>query len=312
VTQYGLPLQIERKSLDGAEWLVEGYASTFGNTDLGGDIVAKGAFAAHLAAGAKTRFLYSHDPAQVLGTATGLSEDDSGLYGKFRISKTPLGESVRTLLKDGALDSFSIGYVPRDFDIDRKAGTRTLKDIELLEVSVVAMPMNPMAIVTGIKAAEVGYARLDLDELLRVYTEHRAAALEQAKALCERRRAEGRRLSDRVVERLEALRDASLKDADLFLEYLTAPPPEREEQAPATAEAEAKAEAAVPTEDAAPAEAAAPEDDPVSVRAAGRYVEAYLRRARLKRLQRKYADVVVPEYDEVAHLERLEPHDPLS
>jgi HK97 family phage prohead protease len=257
-TEYGLPFEIETKRLDGDQWTVEGYASTFGNTDLGGDIVAKGAFASHIAAGAKTRFLYSHDPAQVLGTATRLSEDDSGLYGSFRISKTPLGESVRTLLKDGALDSFSIGYIPRDFDFDQKAGTRTLKDVELLEVSVVAMPMNPAAVVTAVKGTD--YALLPLDELLTTYALHRSAALEQAKAVAQRRLSEGRKLSDTTLAVLERLRALSEEDAAALLALATSPPAARA--------------------------AGAQEAPPAAVETAGS-LEAHLRRARLRGLRLK-------------------------
>lgn len=149
---FGVPLRIQevKAASDGA-WEVSGYASTFGNVDLGGDVIHRGAFSASLKSGQPVRFLYSHNPADVLGTTLSLKEDDTGLLGRWRISKTRLGEDVHTLLKDGALDSFSIGYLSKDFDYDEDAGTRRLKEVELLEVSVVAMPMNPQAVVTGVK-----------------------------------------------------------------------------------------------------------------------------------------------------------------
>ena len=150
---FGAPLRIQevKASSDGA-FEVSGYASTFGNVDLGGDVIHRGAFADTLKSGPPVRFLYSHNPADVLGVPLSLKEDDKGLLGRWRISKTRLGEDVHTLLKDGALDSFSIGYIPTDYDYDEDAGTRRLMAVELLEVSVVAMPMNPQAVVTGVKS----------------------------------------------------------------------------------------------------------------------------------------------------------------
>jgi hypothetical protein len=298
-TQYGLPLQIETKRLDGDEWTVSGYASTY-DRDLGDDVVQPGAFQKSLGNGRPVRFLYGHDQRQVLGKTLELKEDERGLFGRFAISKTALGTDVRTLLKDGALDSFSIGYLPGETEFDKKAGVRKIKELELLEVSVVGIPMNPGALVTSVKAAD--YAAMPLDDVLAALTEHRTAALAAVKALCERRRGEGRKLSDRAIELMEALRAASLKDADDLLAYLT------------TAPAEAAVEAPGPTqspEEAAPAEAAAPAEVPATAKAAG-LVEAHLRRARFAAAARKYADVVLPEYDPVAHLERLEPRDPLE
>jgi uncharacterized protein len=253
---FGAPLPVTEVKAARSEdaWEVAGYAAVFGAVDHGNDVVAPGAFAKSLASGAKVRFLYAHDPAQVLGTALDLVEDERGLKGRWRISKTRLGDEVRTLLLDGALDSFSIGFIPRDFDRDERAGTRTLKAVELLECSVVAMPMNPHARVTSVKTGD--YAALPLEHLLERYETHRAAALGQAKAVAERRLAEGRKLSDPALATLERLRALAEEDAAEFLRLATTPPAARAE-------------------------------DPAPVRTAG-LVEAHMRRARLRELGRLY------------------------
>ena len=250
---YGAPLPVAEVKAAGDGWEVAGYASTW-DRDLGGDIVHPGAFAAHLGSGAKVRFLYAHDPAQVLGRPLELREDERGLFGRFRISQTRTGEDVHRLLVDGALDSFSIGFIPRDFDRDEKSGVRNLKSVELVECSVVAMPMNPAAQVTSVKAAD--YATLPLEQLLGVYDEHRAAALGLAKAVAERRLSEGRRLSDATLAALEQLRRTTEADAADLLRLATTPP-------------------------------APPPDAPAPVKTAG-LVETHLRRARLNELRRAY------------------------
>jgi len=254
---YGAPQRITEVKAADDGWEVAGYASTW-DRDLGDDVVHPGAFKASLASGQKVRFLYAHDAAQPLGRPLELREDATGLFGRFRISRTRLGQDVHTLLSDGALDSFSIGFIPRDFDRDEKAGTRNLKAVELLECSLVSLPMQPRATVTGFKAQD--YAALPLEALLEAYDEHRAAALGQARAVAERRLAEGRKLSDQALAALERLRALAEDDAAELLRLATTPP----------------------------TPAATKDEPPAPVETVGPLLEAHLRRARLRELGRVY------------------------
>jgi HK97 family phage prohead protease len=150
-TLYSFPIQIAEFKAAGDEWEVAGYVSTFDNVDLGRDIVRPGAFTKTLKNGPKVRFLRDHDPRQLLGAPLKLHQDSKGLFGKFRISKTRLGEETHELLKDGALDSFSMGYHADVWTYDEKANVRELNEVTLYESSLVAMPMNEEAVVTGVK-----------------------------------------------------------------------------------------------------------------------------------------------------------------
>jgi HK97 family phage prohead protease len=73
----------------------------------------------------------------IIGKTLELREEDDGLYGKWLISRTALGEETIELLKDGALDQLSIGFR------ELPGGTRTRNGISvrtrahLLEVAVV-------------------------------------------------------------------------------------------------------------------------------------------------------------------------------
>jgi len=260
---YGAPQRITEVKAADDGWEVAGYASTW-DRDLGDDVVHPGAFKASLESGAKVRFLYAHDAAQPLGRPLELREDGTGLFGRFRISKTRLGQDVHTLLADGALDSFSIGFIPRDFDRDEKAGTRNLKAVELLECSLVSLPMQPRATVTGFKEQDFGL--LSLEALLAHYEHSRIGTLGQAKAIAERRLGEGRKLSDQALATLERLRALAEDDAAELLRLATTPPTVAEK----------------------PAET----DDPAPVKTAG-LVDAHLRRARLRELGRLYG-VAIP------------------
>jgi HK97 family phage prohead protease len=133
-----------------------GYGSTFGNEDLGGDVVAPGAFAKslaeHKAAKSMPAMLWAHDIAEPIGVWTEAREDAKGLLlnGKLTLD-TKRGAEARALAKDGAL-ALSIGYATRDADY--QDGRRILKEVRLFEVSAVAIPMNPQARITDVKSVQ--------------------------------------------------------------------------------------------------------------------------------------------------------------
>jgi len=146
-----IPLRI--KQLDNREFV--GHGSMFNNIDLGGDVVMPGAFkrslAQHRKADSLPQMFWMHDPSRVLGKWTDMGEDEDGLVVKGVLADTPLGNEIHTLLKMDAVKGLSIGYstVDQDYDAD---GNRLLKEVELWEVSVVSLPMNPLAQVAHAKS----------------------------------------------------------------------------------------------------------------------------------------------------------------
>ena len=148
-----LTTSLEIKSLNDREF--EGHGSIFGNEDLGGDVVLPGAFQKsleqHKQSGQLPQMFWMHDPSRVAGKWTEMYEDSDGLRVKGILADTPLGNEIRTLLKMDAVKGLSIGYrtIADAFD---KAGRRLLKELELWEVSVVSLPMNPLAQVAHAKS----------------------------------------------------------------------------------------------------------------------------------------------------------------
>jgi len=135
-------------------WSFTGYASTFGNIDEGGDVVLRGAFTNTLAHRVP-KLLWQHDISEPIGKVLGLTEDDRGLHGEFKLSRTTRGHDAYQLLKDGAIDSMSIGYIPEDQEFDDVHSVRKLKSVDLLEISLVSIPMNEEARITAVKALDV-------------------------------------------------------------------------------------------------------------------------------------------------------------
>ena len=134
-----------------------GYASTFNNSDLGGDIVLPGAFTKSLTKrpAAKVKMLRAHDQSEPIGIWTSLAEDSKGLKATGQLTlDTTKGRETYALLKAGAMDGLSIGYKTVKADFDRAKGARLLKELDLGEISVVTFPMNPRATVSAVKSEE--------------------------------------------------------------------------------------------------------------------------------------------------------------
>jgi len=149
---------LETKSLDEAG-LFEGYASTFGNVDLGGDVVEPGAFIESVVKARNERrtipMLWMHQQDKLLGRWTDIAEDAKGLYVKGKLNlATSEGREKYEHLKEKEIGGMSIGYgLPSGgVEFDDKRRVRRLKKIDLREISLVTMPMNIEARVTSIKS----------------------------------------------------------------------------------------------------------------------------------------------------------------
>lgn len=116
-----------------------GYAAVFGHPDRGGDVVRAGAFARSLARGAgAVPLLWQHDPARPIGRVEYLKEDARGLRVIGRLID---GRAAR-LLAAGAIWGLSFGYRVKEASGE---GPRELRELELVEVSLVSLPMQPRA-----------------------------------------------------------------------------------------------------------------------------------------------------------------------
>lgn len=146
-TVMNLPLEVKA---DGTPGTFEGYGAVFGNTDRDGDVVERGAFAASLQ-DRMPALLWQHNAKEPIGRFDVVREDERGLYVKGRLSMTGRGAEAYDLLKLGALNGLSIGFVTKEALRNRATGTRTIKRAELMEVSLVTFPANELARVSTVK-----------------------------------------------------------------------------------------------------------------------------------------------------------------
>ena len=120
-----------------------GYAAVFDRPDRGGDVVRAGAFAKSLKRRPGTvPLLWQHEPGRPIGRIEYLREDRRGLRVIGRLSGCSAGREAAALLKERAVSGLSFGYRVR---AAQGEAPRELTDLELIEVSLVTLPMQPKA-----------------------------------------------------------------------------------------------------------------------------------------------------------------------
>ncbi|MFC3075842.1 HK97 family phage prohead protease [Shinella pollutisoli] len=158
----GLPVWRTKKYADltlqgvSGDGTSSGYASVFGEVDLGRDEIAPGAFSRSLArrGASGVRMLFQHDAAEPLGRWRTIREDARGLYVEGVLAPgVARAREVLSLMKSGALDGLSIGFQTVRAKTDRATGVRRILEADLWEISIVTFPMLPSARVSNVKNA---------------------------------------------------------------------------------------------------------------------------------------------------------------
>ena len=150
------PFEVKAVQDDG---VFEGFGSVFGNVDAYKEVVAPGAFAESLSAwksaGRLPPVLWQHRSGEPIGPYLEMEEQPVGLWvkGKLLVDDVQRAKEARALMKAKAVNGLSIGFVTREDSYDRVTGIRTLKKVDLWEVSVVTFPANPAAQISSVKSA---------------------------------------------------------------------------------------------------------------------------------------------------------------
>ena len=145
-----------------------GYASVFGLVDSYGDTIAPGAYSKTLQNRERPIQLRWNHYGGVVGKWLTLREDEKGLYVEGEL--TPghsVAQDAYALMKHGAVNGLSIGYRPIEAE-QKDDGTRLLKQIDLVEISIVETPADAAALIGDVKSAIDGAVSLkEIEALLR-------------------------------------------------------------------------------------------------------------------------------------------------
>lgn len=143
-------LFLETKILADDAGAVEGLAWPFDTPDRVGDVIERGAFAG---VSLPLPMLFGHDMNDPVGAWTEATEAVDGLRlkGRLLVDDVARAREVHSLVKAGAVRGLSIGFTTRK-SVPRRGG-RTIFALDLLECSLVTVPMHPGARVTSAKSA---------------------------------------------------------------------------------------------------------------------------------------------------------------
>jgi HK97 family phage prohead protease len=97
------------------------------------------------------KLFYGHeDP---IGKVLEGKDTEAGFEIRAKVSETPKGDEVLTLMRDGVLNKFSVGFFPVESERDGSVIIR--KKVDLREVSVVAIPAFAGANITEVRSEQV-------------------------------------------------------------------------------------------------------------------------------------------------------------
>lgn len=148
---------------------ISGMAWPFAKPDRIGDMIEKGAFSK---VELPLPMLFGHDGNDPVGAWSEAKETNDGLElkGQLLVRDVARAREVSALVKSGAVRGISIGFITKKA-ITRKGGGRTIKELELVEASLVAVPMHAGARLS----AKHGIEAIRMAEAIQRATAHFAA-----------------------------------------------------------------------------------------------------------------------------------------
>jgi HK97 family phage prohead protease len=163
--RFSSPTELKFAGKDGS---FEGYAAVFNNVDSGGDVILPGAFKQFARTkDNRTIVLYQHSPRDPIGKAD-VSMDSHGLAFRAELAlEDPTAKKAYGLMREGIIDSMSIGYDVLPGGEKYSPGKRELSSLKLFEISPVTWGMNELARIETVKSASACGNLRELEHLLR-------------------------------------------------------------------------------------------------------------------------------------------------
>jgi len=182
---FALEIKATDEASGGATGMIRGYASTFGNVDLGGDMVVKGAFKKTISENKSIPILADHNPSKQIGWNIRAEEDAKGLYVEGEIDLTNPDGRIKWNLAKRAVDlgasmGLSIGFqTVKAEPMKENPLIRQLKEIKLYEYSIVTFPMNTEAMVMAAKHFGESSTKEEFTQAVRAKAQELGISMQQ-------------------------------------------------------------------------------------------------------------------------------------
>lgn len=131
------------KKEKGEYWII----ASSSDTDRDNEIILPSSFTKSIDPYMKRNpvILWAHDYSKPpVGKAIDYKITESALMLKITFAETEFGKEVKYLYDNGFLNSFSVGFIPKEYDYD-KSNKRVFTENEILETSAVPVPANAAA-----------------------------------------------------------------------------------------------------------------------------------------------------------------------
>ena len=139
--------------------VVSGYFAMFGNKDLDGDIIEKGAFAKTIQERGPygkglIKMLLDHDRTKAVAKITLLEEDSKGLRYEAKIGTHALGVDFMKMVESGLINQHSFGFIPIKEMYDGQIKANRIKEVMMHEGSAIQfLGANPETTMIDLKSA---------------------------------------------------------------------------------------------------------------------------------------------------------------
>lgn len=148
------------KNADTKEGIVSGYFAMFGNKDLDGDIIERGAFAKTIQERGPQgkqliKYLLDHNREKVVAKINNLYEDEKGLYYEAKIGSHTAGQDFLKMVESELINQHSFGFKVIKEQYDQSMKANKIKEVFLYEGSAVQfLGANPETTMIGLKSFE--------------------------------------------------------------------------------------------------------------------------------------------------------------
>ena len=134
------------------------YGNIKGNIDHARDRTLDGAYQKsieqHMKNGTMPKMFWMHNAHSIpVGKWIEMREDEKGLFMRGKLfTKSPEAIAIHEAASEGALDSFSIGYIEVDSKYNSSHGCNDLIELDIKEVSWVTFACNEASLLQSIKS----------------------------------------------------------------------------------------------------------------------------------------------------------------